>query len=51
MSHDAPSCDRCTGCTARHSEEKAAEEVQAGPYLFFAAIVVVLVSVLVKWLF
>lgn len=51
MSHDAPSCDRCTGCTGRHTEEKADEEIQAAPYLLFAAIVVVLVSILVKWIF
>jgi hypothetical protein len=47
---DIPTCDGCAGCTGRHSEEKAIEEMQAGPYLLYAAIVVVIVSVLVKWL-
>ncbi len=51
MSQDIPSCDRCTGCTARHTEEKALEEAKAGPYLLFAAVVIVAVSLLVKWLF
>ncbi|MBI5251700.1 MAG: hypothetical protein HY912_19580 [Desulfomonile tiedjei] len=51
MSQETPSCDRCTGCTGRHTEEKAEEEIKAGPYLLFAAVMVVIVSLLVKWLF
>jgi hypothetical protein len=51
MNQDAPSCEKCTGCTARHTEEKALEEAKAGPYLLFAAVMVVIVSVLLKWLF
>ncbi len=50
--NDEHRCDACSqGCAARHTEEKVDEEVQAGPYLLFAAILIVLVSVAVKWLF
>jgi len=49
--NDEHRCDACsTGCAARHTEEKVSEEMQAGPYLLFAAIMIVLVSVAVKWL-
>jgi hypothetical protein len=51
MKQAAPACDGCTGCTARHTEEKAVEEMQAGPYLAFAAVMVIIISLLVKWLF
>lgn len=41
-------CDR--GCAARHTEEKTEEEVAAGPYLLFAAVAIVILSLFVKWL-
>ena len=44
-------CDSCSGCTARHTDEHVSEEVSAAPYLLFAAVVVVLASIAVKWLF
>ncbi len=45
------SCADCkSGCAARHTEERTAEEIQAGPYLLFAAIAIVLVSLVVRWL-
>jgi hypothetical protein len=49
--NEGHSCDACSqGCAARHTEEKVSEEVQAGPYLLFAAVLIVVVSVAVKWL-
>jgi hypothetical protein len=46
------SCSDCSaGCSARHTEEKVSEEVAAGPYLAFAGVVIVLVSILLKWVF
>ncbi len=51
MNQETPSCEKCTGCTSRHTEEKAIEEIKAGPYLFFAAVMVVIASLMVKWLF
>jgi hypothetical protein len=44
-------CARASGCTARHTEEKAIEEVKAGPYLLVSAVIIVLVTLAVKWLF
>ncbi len=45
-------CSECTtGCTARHTEQKISEEVSAGPYLVLAGIVIVLVSIALKWVF
>ncbi len=44
-------CARASGCTARHTEEQAEEEMKAGPYLLLSAIIIVLVAVAVKWLF
>jgi hypothetical protein len=38
-------CEACSsGCTARHTDEKASEEVKAAPYLVIAGIIIVLVS-------
>lgn len=54
MDEERISCDKCgaaTGCTARHTDEKAVEEASAAPYLLIAAVVVVAVSILVKWVF
>jgi hypothetical protein len=46
--HDCTSC--AGGCAERHTEEKSLEEASAAPYLLLAAILIVLVSLLVKWL-
>jgi hypothetical protein len=45
-------CRECSasGCTSRHTEEQANEEVKAAPFLLYAAIVVLAVSMLVKWI-
>ncbi len=44
-------CDNCaSGCTGRHTEAKSLEEASAAPYLLFAAILIVLVSLAVRWL-
>jgi hypothetical protein len=54
MNEERISCDKCglsSGCTSRHTDEKAIEEASAAPYLLFAAIVLVVLSILVKWLF
>ena len=48
------SCTQCSsseGCTARHTEEKISEEIAAGPYLVLSGIIIVLASILVRWLF
>lgn len=44
-------CDDCKrGCTARYTEERTSEEVKGGPYILFAAIIIVVLSLAVKWL-
>lgn len=44
------SCRDCSsGCAGRHTDERAEEEVKAGPYLAFCAIIIVLLSLVVKW--
>ncbi|HMK34234.1 MAG TPA: hypothetical protein VK463_04135 [Desulfomonilaceae bacterium] len=53
MNEEHVSCEKCGlggGCTARHTDERAMEEASAAPYLLFAAIAVVLMSLLVKWM-
>jgi hypothetical protein len=44
-------CESCSGCTGRHTEQQVDEETKSAPYLLFAAIIVVAVSVAAKWLF
>lgn len=45
-------CQACSsGCTARHTDEKAVEEVKAAPYLIFAGTMIVLASMLYRWFF
>jgi hypothetical protein len=52
MERDSRLCEACTsGCTERHTAEKIAEEVNAGPYVVFCAVLILAVSVLIKWLF
>ena len=52
MERDPRLCESCSGgCTERHTAEKVAEEVNAGPYVLFCAVLIILVSALVKWLF
>jgi hypothetical protein len=52
MEHDPRLCEACTGgCTERHTGEKIEEEVNAGPYLLFCAVLILVLSALVKWLF
>jgi hypothetical protein len=47
--HDCMNCS--TGCAARHTDEKAEEEISAAPYLILAGLIIVAVSIAVKWLF
>jgi hypothetical protein len=50
MERDPHLCEACTGgCTERHTDEKIAEEVSAGPYLLLCAVLILVVSVLIKW--
>jgi hypothetical protein len=54
MEEQHTGCEKCglgSGCAARHTDERAIEEASAAPYLVFAAIVLVILSVLIKWLF
>ena len=45
-------CHDCqTGCTSRRTDESTEEEISAGPYLVLAAIIMILISVAIKWLF
>ena len=47
------SCEQCAragGCTARHTEEKISEEISAGPYLVVSGIIIVVVSIIVRWM-
>jgi hypothetical protein len=44
-------CHDCqAGCTSRRTENSTEEEIGAGPYLLFAAILTILVSLAIKWL-
>jgi len=43
-------CSRASGCTARHTPEKDSEEIKAAPYLAFCVLVIVIASLLVRWL-
>jgi hypothetical protein len=44
-------CHDCqAGCTSRRTEDSTDEEIKAGPYLIFSAILIVLLSVAMKWL-
>jgi hypothetical protein len=47
--HDCRACS--AGCTAQRSDEKANEEISAGPYLLIAAVAVILFSLAFKWFF
>ena len=51
LEHNCGACSQSTGCTARKTEEKNAEEISAAPYLAFSAAIIILASILVKWLF
>jgi hypothetical protein len=54
MDEEHIGCDKCglaSGCASRHTDERAIEEASAAPYLLFAAVVLVVLSVLVKWFF
>ncbi len=52
MASDQRLCDGCTGgCTERHTDEKIAEEVNAGPYVLFCAVLILVLSALIKWFF
>ncbi len=49
---DEHNCSACsTGCAARRDDEKTVEEVSAGPYLVVAALTIIILSLLFKWLF
>lgn len=43
-------CDSCsTGCTGRLNDQSRLEEINAAPYLVWAAVMVVIASLAVKW--
>ncbi len=45
-------CNACSaGCAARRTEENTVEEVSAGPYLIVAALTIIVLSIVFKWLF
>jgi hypothetical protein len=46
--HECSSCS--TGCTSRRHEEGTREEVSAAPYLLFAGIIILVASVVYRWL-
>jgi hypothetical protein len=50
VEHECSACAQAGGCASRRSEEKNLEEVSAAPYLVFCTVVIVLVSLLVRWL-
>ncbi len=44
-------CSDCqAGCTSRRTQASTDEEINAGPYLVFAAVVIILASLAIKWL-
>ncbi len=47
---DCRSCS-AAGCTSRKTDETTAQEVGSGAYLIVAAMVIIIVSLAVKWLF
>jgi hypothetical protein len=47
--HDCTACS-AGGCTAGKTEESTAQEIGSGAYLLAAAVVIVLVSLAVRWL-
>jgi hypothetical protein len=50
MRSDSRLCEGCTsGCTERHTSEKVEEEVSAGPYVLFCAVLIIVLSALIKW--
>jgi hypothetical protein len=51
LEHNCGACSQTTGCAARKTDEKNAEEINAAPYLIFCAVVIVIASVVVRWLF
>jgi hypothetical protein len=52
MSIEHKSCEYCTdGCTARYTDERTNEEVNAAPYLLVCGIAILLLSIAVRWLF
>lgn len=51
LEHNCGACSQSTGCTGRKTEETNAEEISAAPYLVFCAILIVLASAAVKWLY
>jgi hypothetical protein len=45
-------CENCeAGCTGRHNAEERSEEVKAGPYLLLGGALILLASIVVRWLF
>ena len=46
--HDCGSCN--AGCTNRYTDERKDEEVGSAPYLILAGVVIVGVSLILRWL-
>ncbi|MDD3474169.1 MAG: hypothetical protein AB7V04_03635 [Desulfomonilaceae bacterium] len=45
-------CSNCGGgCTERHTPSQINEEIKAGPYLVAAGVLVILISIALKYLF
>lgn len=45
-------CGNCSGgCTERHTPNQVNEEIKAGPYLLLAGVLVILISIAIKYLF
>lgn|GEM_PF-877965 len=42
-------CTRSSGCAARHTDEKAEEEISSGPYLLLGAAIILVMTVVLKW--
>ncbi|MFH1113077.1 MAG: hypothetical protein V1792_04080 [Pseudomonadota bacterium] len=51
LDHNCGACSQAGGCTSRKTEEKNVEEISAAPYLIFCAVIIVVASVVVRWLF
>ena len=49
--HDCGSCSVSGGCASRRTEEKDSEEIGAGIYLVLCGMIIVLASLVVRWLF
>lgn len=51
MGEEIRSCEGCTsGCTGRHTPDRTGEEVRTAPYLVIAGVLIIVFSLIIRWL-